>query len=425
MRSLRRTALVLALLIMLSSTVFAADSISAGNKSLTGRHFLVLGDSITAGYGLSSVYQGWTWLMTEDYQMSQLNFSISGSTFASGTNGYRPMVQRCLDLPEEKNLDFVMLQGGCNDWSHSIPLGSDEDQNPATFCGALNMILDTLQQKYPDSVIIGFGPWISNEARNDAGHTQQDYTFAMLRIFARRGLNCYDASDVSENGMHLDQKGFRETYCLNGGDWYHLSPSGHAKFAPIFARWLESTLYPCSTFYDLALVSSKERSAILTMVDKGLLDGTTARLFSPTRAATRADLAQALYRWEGSPWASEWELSDMAYDDPAYSAVCWCLDAGLFTATDQFDPDGTLTREMMVTVLYRYYTEYYDKFVSNTVGLGTYPDGRDVESFARIPMGWALFTGVITELDGMLRPKGAVSRGQLALALKNINALPW
>ena len=425
MRNLRKTALVLALLVILSNTVFAVDSISTWNGDLNGCRFLILGDSITAGYGLSSVYQGWTWLMTEDYQMSQLNFSISGSTFASGPNGNYPMVERCRELPSEKNLDFVMLQGGCNDWSHSIPMGSDEDQNPATFCGALNLILDTLQQKYPDVVIIGFGPWISNDALNKEGHTQKDYTVAMLRIFARRGLSCYDASDVSQNGMHLDQKEFRETYCLNGGDWYHLSPSGHAKFAPIFSQWLENTLYPCSTFYDLACVPAEQRSAILSMVDKGLLDGTASRLFTPTRAATRSELALALYRWEGSPQASDWDLSDVASDDPAYSAVCWCLDAGLFSATDQFNPDATITREMLATVLYRYYTDYYEKFVSSTVGLGTYPDGRNVESYARIPMGWALSTDVLTDLDGMLRPKGAVSRGQLALALQNISRLPW
>ena len=225
---------------------------------------------------------------------------------------------------------------------------------------------------------------------------------------------------LSENGMDLDRKTFRETYCLHGGDWYHLSPSGHALFAPIISRWLENTLYPGSRFYDLASVPAYMRSAVLSMVDDGILYGTDTHLFSPTRAVTRAELAQALYRMEGSPDAYQWDLADVDYDAPAYDAVCWCLDEGLFSAGDWFEPDAIVTREMLATVLYRYYTDYCEGFVSTTVGLGTYRDGRDVSSYAKIPFGWSLSSGVLSEQDGMLHPAGAVSRGQLAIALRNL-----
>ena len=420
MRNLRKVALILALLLMLHCTAFAVDSISMGSEGLTGRRFVVLGDSYTAGYGLSSMSQNWTNLMADEYRMTQFNHSISGSTFASGRNGNYPMVERCLELPPDNNIDFVILQGGSNDWSHSIPMGQDGDRDPETFCGALNLILETLQQKYPGAVIVGFSPWISDGTRNGPGFIQQDYTDTMLRVFAQHGLFCYDASDTAENGMDLDRKTFRETYCLHGGDWYHLSPSGHALFAPIISRWLENTLYPGSRFYDLASVPAYMRSAVLSMVDDGILYGTDTHLFSPTRAVTRAELAQALYRMEGSPDAYQWDLADVDYDAPAYDAVCWCLDEGLFSAGDWFEPDAIVTREMLATVLYRYYTDYCEGFVSTTVGLGTYRDGRDVSSYAKIPFGWSLSSGVLSEQDGMLHPAGAVSRGQLAIALRNL-----
>lgn len=418
MRSLRRIALVLALLLTLHGTVFAVDSISMGSRGLTGRRFLVLGDSYTAGYGLSSMSQNWTNLMAEEYQMTQYNYSISGSTFAAGPTGNYPMVERCQELPADNSMDFVILQGGSNDWSHNIPMGQDGDRDPETYCGAINLILDTLQQKFPGAVIVGFSSWVSDGTVNGHGFAQQDYTDTMLRVFSQRGLSCYDASDVDENGMALNRQEFRETYCLHGGDWYHLSPSGHAMFAPIISRWLEDTIYPGSRFYDLASVPADMRLAILSMVDEDVLDGTAAHLFSPTRAATRADLAQALYRLEDYPDADQWDFSDVAYEDPAYDAICWCLDAGLFSPSDSFDPDGSLTREMLATVLYRYYTDYCDGFVSTTVGLGTYQDGSAVASYARIPLGWSLSSGVLTEMDGLLRPKGAVSRGQLAVTLQ-------
>ena len=141
MRSLRRIALVLALLLTLHGTVFAVDSISMGSRGLTGRRFLVLGDSYTAGYGLSSMSQNWTNLMAEEYQMTQYNYSISGSTFAAGPTGNYPMVERCQELPADNSMDFVILQGGSNDWSHNIPMGQDGDRDPETYCGAINLIL--------------------------------------------------------------------------------------------------------------------------------------------------------------------------------------------------------------------------------------------------------------------------------------------
>ena len=426
MRNLRQIAIITALCLMLYSTVFAVDSISLGEKGLSGRQFLVLGDSYTAGYGLSSMAEDWTYLMAAQYRMTQFNYSISGSTFAGGPNGNYPMVERCLTLPADSAPDFIILQGGSNDWSHNISMGQEGDQDPATFYGALNLILDTLSEKYPRAEIVGFSPWVSDGTQNKVGLIQQDYTDAMLRIFAERGLDCYDASDTDQNGMFLNRKEFRETYCLNGGDWYHLSAGGHAMFAPIISQWLEDTLYPVSIdtrFYDLTFSSSDLHAAVLSLVDDGILSGIAPHLFFPTRATTRSDLAQALYRMEGYPEFSDHSMYDVDAADPAYPAVCWAMDAGLFSESEWFYPDSVLTREMLSTVLYRFYADYEDGFVSATVGLGTYRDGSAVASYARIPLGWALSADILSEQNGMLKPGGAVSRGQLALSLYRLRQL--
>ena len=83
-----------------------------------------------------------------------------------------------------------------------------------------------------------------------------------------------------------------------------------------------------------------------------------------------------------------------------------------------------VTREMLATMLYRYYTEFQDKYVSTFAGLGSYPDGREVSEYARLTLGWAMQSQVLTPLEGMLRPQSAVSRGQLALALQALRRQP-
>lgn len=418
MRWLRVLALSLALSLLLLPRVGAADSITGATATMYGARFLVLGDSYTAGYGLESPELDWTYLMADTYGMTQLNYSISGSSFAAGDNGRYPMVERCLELPEDEDLDFILLQGGSNDWSKSIPLGEEDSRDATTFCGALNLILNTLREKYPDTPIVGFTPWISDGSLNQAGASAQDYTAAMLSIFARRGILCYDASDTERNGMYLDSEEFRAEYCLRATDWYHLNAQGHAIFAPIFAAWLEENLLPggpADRYYDLAAARTELRDAV-SLLD-GVVDGTSGHLFSPTRALTREVLVLALYRLAGEPDGESRALSDVDMDTETYAAVCWAMEAGIFSPADSFSPNQSVTRQMLATVLYRYDTAYLGNIPGQLTGIGSYPDVDRVADYARLPLSWALSCGALTDADGLLKPQSLVSRGDACLAL--------
>ena len=423
MKTIRLPALLLLLLLLLSTSALGIDTCT--KTGLEGRRFLVLGDSYTAGYGLESPELDWTYLLSEHWGLTQLNYSISGSSFASGPQGYYPMADRCRELPEE-DLDFVLLQGGSNDWADSIPLGQEDSREPETFCGAMNLILDVLQEKYPEAALVCFTPWISDGTRNQAGCTAQDYTDAMLRICAARGILCYNASNAQENGMYLDDGAFRSQYCLSQGDWYHLNAQGHAMFAPIFGAWLEQALYPSTPadqYYDLALATQSVRDAVSRLVPMGILSGTSSHLFSPTRAATREALALTLYRMAGSPEAPDYAVSDVPGDTELWHAVCWAMEVGIFSPAETFSPRQSVTREMLATALFRYATEYRQQPPQTLAGLGSYSDGSDTADYARVPMGWALSEGILSPTEGLLKPQSIVSRSQLALSLSALLSL--
>jgi acyl-CoA thioesterase I len=81
---------------------------------------LVFGDSISAGYGLSRVEQGWvtllqTRLKDEDYGYHVLNASVSGETTAGGL----ARLPRALDLHKPK---IVILELGGNDGLRALPI---------------------------------------------------------------------------------------------------------------------------------------------------------------------------------------------------------------------------------------------------------------------------------------------------------------
>ena len=81
---------------------------------------LVFGDSISAGYGLSRVEQGWVTLLQtrlkgEDYGYQVLNASVSGETTAGGL----ARLPRALDLHKPK---IVILELGGNDGLRALPI---------------------------------------------------------------------------------------------------------------------------------------------------------------------------------------------------------------------------------------------------------------------------------------------------------------
>ena len=92
-------------------------TLSASEKTL-----LVYGDSLSAGYGLKDINQGWVQLLQEkidqqQYPWNVVNISISGETSAGG-------LSRLRDTLDATKPDLVLLELGANDGLQGIPLTS-------------------------------------------------------------------------------------------------------------------------------------------------------------------------------------------------------------------------------------------------------------------------------------------------------------
>jgi acyl-CoA thioesterase-1 len=94
-----------------------AASVSAGAETPV---ILVFGDSISAGYGLERVQQGWvallqTRLKEQEYGYEVINASVSGETTAGGL----ARLPRALALHQPK---IVILELGGNDGLRALPV---------------------------------------------------------------------------------------------------------------------------------------------------------------------------------------------------------------------------------------------------------------------------------------------------------------
>ena len=162
--------------------------------------------------------------------------------------------------------------------------------------------------------------------------------------------------------------------------------------------------------------------AVAFVTSRELFQGVSDAQFAPTASMTRAMLVTVLHRLEDQPGAG----AAAAFDDvPAGAwytlAVAWASENGIVTGTGSgFNPDGSVTREQIATILYRY-MQYLGLDVSARGELSKFSDGGETSGWAEDAMEWAVGAGILTGKSGtVLDPTGTASRAEVATMLQRL-----
>ena len=160
--------------------------------------------------------------------------------------------------------------------------------------------------------------------------------------------------------------------------------------------------------------------AVVYAYQNELMDGVGGNRFAPNSETTRAQLVTILYRLEGQPAVSgDLPFTDVESGTWYTDAVLWAAQNGIVNGvTDTtFAPGDNITRQQLVTILYRYAeAKGYD--VSASADLSGYPDAGQVQDYAQPAMAWAVAENIIQGMeDGTLKPAGNASRAQIATIL--------
>lgn len=159
--------------------------------------------------------------------------------------------------------------------------------------------------------------------------------------------------------------------------------------------------------------------------NNGLFAGMTPTTFAPNATMTRAMLVSVLWRLAGEP-APKAPNTFVDVPDGAWytDAVTWAAENGVVSGIggSHFDPSGFVTREQTAEILYNYaHSKGYD--VSARADLTVFPDAGSVSGWAEKALSWANAAGLIngTVRDGqtILDPQGSASRAQVAMILMN------
>ncbi len=158
-------------------------------------------------------------------------------------------------------------------------------------------------------------------------------------------------------------------------------------------------------------------------VVNGLFKGTSDTTFSPDATMTRGMIATVLWRMESCAEPSiENPYSDVAADTWYTDAVRWAYENGIMdgVGNGRFDPDGVLTREQIVTVLYRF-DKAADQSPADPALLSGFADAQEIADWSKDAVCWAVYNQVIqgsaVGQTQYLLPKNGATRAQVATIL--------
>ena len=155
--------------------------------------------------------------------------------------------------------------------------------------------------------------------------------------------------------------------------------------------------------------------SIAFVTEKKLFSGTTASTFSPNTTMTRGMLVTVLYRYEGMPQGATQSFGDVQPDKYYADAVAWAAQNNIVTGMNNgFQPDTNISREQLAAILYRYSAEG-----QTDSSLDAYPDNAAVSSWAVEAMKWAVGNGLLAgDNNGNLNPAKGATRAEVATILE-------
>ncbi len=152
-------------IVVVLTILWAQSAVFGAHDSLAVKRILVLGDSLSAGFGLKSD-QAWPTLISEKMRNAGLtNFEITnasqtGGTTAGGLERLPPHLKR--------KLDIFILELGINDAFRGVPIAQIRNN--------LQAIIDRVKERNPNVRVIIAGMQLPN-------YTEDDYVFAFGQIY--------------------------------------------------------------------------------------------------------------------------------------------------------------------------------------------------------------------------------------------------
>ena len=174
---------------------------------------------------------------------------------------------------------------------------------------------------------------------------------------------------------------------------------------------------PMAAFTDLG-PASWYHDGIHYCLENGLMVGTGADTFTPDGTATRAMIVSILWRMEGCPSVNyAMTFKDVPAGAWYAEAVRWAASEGVVSgySADKFGPEDPVSREQLCSILYRYTAPSSSLYETAWKDLLGFADNAKVSKWAGASVYWAFVKGIVSGKDGnKFDPTAGATRAEVA-----------
>lgn len=174
---------------------------------------------------------------------------------------------------------------------------------------------------------------------------------------------------------------------------------------------------PSRSFRDLD-ATKWYHEAIDTMLREGLMNGTGNELFEPNGTLTRAMLVTILWRSEGKPATSaQTSFTDVPAGAYYAEAVRWAAANGVVkgVSSTEFGPFKNITRQELVTILWRLAAKKGLNTSNAGLTVPEFADRSQIAAWAAEAMSWGCTRGILTgKSANRVDPTGTATRAEAA-----------
>ena len=169
-------------------------------------------------------------------------------------------------------------------------------------------------------------------------------------------------------------------------------------------------------FSDISTHWAKE--SIKYVYEKDLFRGVTENSFEPDKTMTRGMVVTVLSRLSNDDMSkyTQSHFKDVSIDEWYGKSVAWAMENNIANGVSdsEFGPNEDISREQIV-VMIKNYAGYIGKDTKSDGSLDVYMDNKDVSSWATDAMKWAVAVGIINgKENNTLNPQGKATRGEVA-----------
>jgi len=162
--------------------------------------------------------------------------------------------------------------------------------------------------------------------------------------------------------------------------------------------------------------------AVKYAYENGLMIGTSSETFSPNATLTRGMVVTVLYRLMGSPDVSNLEnpFGDVREDLWYTDAVTWAAANGIVSGYGNglYGPDDNITREQLVMIIYNY-QQYSGKIPQDVLMDREFSDWNEISDWAKNAVNRLTIQGIINgKPNNLFDPKGEATRAEFATILQ-------